>query len=315
MMKNMKIPKFNTHLLYSICTIILIFFVTAFSLPDNIEKGIKLFAEGNIFSASIIFKEILAKEPTNTIASFYIAKMTNDGDSATLYFETAKEDTVINTIAEESKLKLGQYYFAKAQYKKSYKYFKFVANNTSVPNWKQKALIGYATTAFILEKYFVADSIYSILQPTLKTPFEKTYALIKRSECALLNKDYGKADTLLTKALTYNCKTLTGTINAKLDTIRNRTNKKPITLSNSNSKNKTDTTKYWIQVGAFGSYKNAEKLKIKFKNQTQKPIGIIIKKREKLHLVWIGPFENKKQATTWKTKNGKKSYRIITTNL
>jgi tetratricopeptide (TPR) repeat protein len=136
------------------------------------KRGVQLYQSGDFYSSAILFKNILARNPGNPVASFYTAKMSEDGDSVFFLLQKAIASPGLDTASvQEALYRIGQYYETKSEYEKASESYRKIISGEQQTSWILPALRGIAESKKMNRNFVEAQTAYKRLLDAGDTVF------------------------------------------------------------------------------------------------------------------------------------------------
>lgn len=237
-------------------------FIISFLSAQTFEIYIQLIEEGRIQEVRDQLPELRSKYPYAPEISYLKALMNNDGDASIIEFRQFIENFPDSEYTDDAEMKIGEYLYARGLYSQAAQQLKKVSLNFNSSNHLQRSV----------------DLLVSSFNATGEIDSAKYYITKIKSQHSKLKVDQYGLDLNLPK---FNLKKLIGKDDGKTIATYGKNVPKP----------------WVIQLGAFGKYDNAKRLKNMIKNAGF-PIELVevISNGKRLHAVRIVRFTSTDEA-------------------
>ena len=241
--------------------------------PQNINLYLTLLEKGSIQEVKDNLPELLDRYP-NDAAVYYIQALVNDdGESSINQFQTITKNFPKSEYAAKSEMKLGEYFFARGLYSQASSQFKKVIYKYIDFKYHQRALD-------LMVNSFLATGEEDSVKVALRM-IKQLYPSLEFDKYGIDGLDKVSREARLVRL---DSKEISKKIKS-----RKNSKRKPLPK---------DLFKPWvIQVGAFGKYENANRLKKQIQsNGYGAEVHAVNSNGKRLHAVRIVRYASKKDA-------------------
>lgn len=292
-----------------------------------IKRAVSLHSAGNRYSANVLFEQSYERCKDRSIPALYLGLMCTNADSAKLYFETALSSQD-QSIVEEARYRLGQYFGARRDYKKSREFLgQVVEAGLSRSDEALGALANVcaddgdvAQAVVLFEKLHgraelngsaraiaakgLGDCAVRRKMYSQSIPYYKE-ALCCADSATILNRLVFACAMSGEKELEAQYRSLLGASfpgSMFLDSLSGPSAKAPAEPVPPLARKSKPT--YWLQIGVFGNHANAEQVQ----KETAGKIGpvdsvtVAVVRSRNLSIVRMGPFESEALASDFGKK-------------
>ena len=255
-----------------IIPIILLFF--SFAYTQNINLYLTLIEKGRYEEVRENIPDLLSRYPNEPGVKYIQALINNDGDASLAQYKKVIENFPDSEFASQSSIKIGEYLFARGLYSQASAQLKKSILDYPKSDFHQRALdlmINSYIATGEKDSARISLSLISDLYPKLdykKYNLGVTPTSKKDSRLVRIDKNY---------------------VNERIKTVKAKRTKA--------KSNKKAYTPWVVQVGAFGKYENANRLKKQLQSSGfPTEIHRINSNGNRLHAVRIVRYETKNQA-------------------